>query len=211
MRATRTDYIKVKPILSGYRVVLTYNLVHTGPSVMPGLGLKDQEKQSDALRTILSRWSTDGDMHEYLVYILDHEYTDANLRLDHLKGEDRKRIGALARVCHETDFVLYFSLLEKTVSGSVEDGGYGYGGSYGGGGTHEIDEVYDESLSLTKVFELDGTELATSLRIHEDAIVQESPFEDRDPDDEDFEGWTGNEGASSTHWYRDAVRIRTFS
>ncbi|KAK5120551.1 hypothetical protein LTR85_006207 [Meristemomyces frigidus] len=29
----------------------------------------------------------------------------------------------------------------------------------------------------------------------------------RDPDDEDFEGFTGNAGASATHWYRDTVIV----
>lgn len=42
--------------------------------------------------------------------------------------------------------------------------------------------------------------------VDENRIVQPDLYEsDREPDDEDFEGYTGNEGASATHWYRDAV------
>lgn len=55
--------------------------------------------------------------------------------------------------------------------------------------------------------DLDGHVLGQGITIQEDDDGQEDPFE-RDPDDEDYEGYTGNAGASATHWYRDTVSER---
>ncbi|KAG9759223.1 hypothetical protein KCU73_g3496, partial [Aureobasidium melanogenum] len=38
-------------------------------------------------------------------------------------------------------------------------------------------------------------------------ILQEEPYEDRDPDEHEYEGWTGNAGATSTHWYKDSALV----
>lgn len=38
-----------------------------------------------------------------------------------------------------------------------------------------------------------------------DDIVQDNPFEAEPPDEEDYQGFTGNEGANATHWYRRAA------
>lgn len=54
--------------------------------------------------------------------------------------------------------------------------------------------------------DLDGHVLGQEITIQEDDIVQEDPFE-RGPDDEDYEGYTGNVGASAPHWYRDTVSV----
>jgi hypothetical protein len=93
---------------------------------------------------------------------------------------------------------------------------YGYGddedgdgeddeGDYGGGGFHAIEAEMDRSLKLTRIVDLDGNEVGKDYDVEEENIVQEEPFEERDPDKEDYEGYTGNAGAFATHWYRDTV------
>ena len=69
---------------------------------------------------------------------------------------------------------------------------------------HELEEVYEKHISLKQMVDLDGHLLAQEVDLDEGTIVQEDPFE-RDPDAEDYEGYTGNAGASATHWYRDTV------
>lgn len=55
------------------------------------------------------------------------------------------------------------------------------------------------------MIDLDDSLIARDISIEEEDIVQEEPFS-RDPDKEDFEGYTGNVGALATHFYHDTVR-----
>jgi hypothetical protein len=202
-------------VTSGHRVVLTYNLLHIGNSVPPPL--RSDGEQSSALGRCLKAWSTSFDvgvdvddalaedvpesMPNLLVYLLDHEYTQANLKLDNLKGDDHRRVNALARIAGRSGFHCYLGTIEKTVKGGVS----GDDSDYNSWEMHDIDDVTEERISVSQVFELDGTLYAEEVDIEEDDFVQAEPFEDRKPDDEDYEGWTGNEGAETTHFYRDTV------
>lgn len=51
-----------------------------------------------------------------------------------------------------------------------------------------------------------GQQLASGVPINPKNIVQDNPFE-RAPDREDYEGFTGNEGASATHFYRNSCIV----
>lgn len=53
------------------------------------------------------------------------------------------------------------------------------------------------------VVDLQGNVVAPNVGVDEDEhIVQRGYLGDREPDDEDYEGHTGNAGAQATHWYR---------
>ena len=206
------DVYKIKPVLSGYRVVLTFNLVYTGQSVLPGLDTQVEHHQT--LKTILSKWNANDDfLPQHMIYLLAHEYTQANLRLDHLKGADRHRVDTLVSAAMATEFEVMLCLVEREIQGGVEDGDDAYGGYGGWGGygsrmsdeNHTITDVQEESLTMTRVVRLDGTMFLHDVEIEEDDIVQRNPFDGRDADNEDYEGWTGNEGCFATQWYNDAA------
>ncbi|KAI9712170.1 MAG: hypothetical protein M1812_007008 [Candelaria pacifica] len=59
---------------------------------------------------------------------------------------------------------------------------------------------------LQHVVELDGSEVAKELTLGEYEIVQKDPFA-KGPNNEDFSGWTGNEGTTATHYYRSTVAL----
>ena len=127
---------------------------------------------------------------------------------------------SLKQACHDQDFYFFLANLERTENGSCDydpfdpfdyhsGGGSAYGSRYNyssGGQIHDLEEVFETTLELKSVFESSGKRLAKSVPIEESDIVQDDPF-DRDPDDEDYEGYTGNEGASSTHFYRDSCIV----
>ena len=73
------------------------------------------------------------------------------------------------------------------------------------GANHTLEEVLQESIQLKRMIDLDGSLIARDISIEVENIVHEEPFA-RDPDKEDFEGYTGNAGASATHFYHDTVR-----
>lgn len=148
-----------------------------------------------------------------LIYRLSHKYTQANLSFEQLKGSDRIRAKALNSAAASTGFLVYLCNLEKFVSGGTGDvrpyRGYRKWGWYDDDsdeeGHHDIDDVIDESLELTYVATLAGEPFANRLLLNEDAeIVQEDAFE-RDTDSEELDGYTGNEGATATHIFRDTI------
>ncbi|KAF2461229.1 hypothetical protein BDY21DRAFT_360389 [Lineolata rhizophorae] len=52
---------------------------------------------------------------------------------------------------------------------------------------------------------LDGTQLAEDIPVEEDQVICEIPYNERDPDEEGYTGFTGNAGAEAEHWYRDTI------
>ncbi|CAD0084108.1 unnamed protein product, partial [Aureobasidium vineae] len=68
-------------------------------------------------------------------------------------------------------------------------------------------DVLEESLKLTRVVDADGNVIVTDLEVDECDVLQSESYDDRDPDEHEYEGWTGNAGATSTHWYRDSVLL----
>ena len=52
-----------------------------------------------------------------------------------------------------------------------------------------------------KIVAPDGRLIARNVELSFYDILQQDPFEDADPDDEDYSGYTGNEGVTATHFY----------
>lgn len=188
---------EVKPVSSGYRVVLTFNLVQAKPTSSYRLAASND--QAAGLWSALSRWHEYGDP-PYLVWPLEHEYTDMSLELDRLKGNDTIQVQGVITWAEGVKAICYLASVEKEITGSVEDNPYGYSN------THDIIDEIDSSLKLTRVVTMDGIQKFTDLPIEEDDFLDafEDVFDD-EPDDEEFGGYTGNEGAETTHWYRKTV------
>ena len=209
---------EVREIQSGYRIVLVYNLINRSSAPAPSASYGIQKKRE--LGSILKSWSKaisagDQEAPDRLIYRLDHKYTEANLSLNRLKSLDKLRAGYLRDACAKAGICFYLASMERSMSGCCDeddDGGYGRYGGCGGYGRrrcdpddyHIIEELTEESLALKRLVEADGHFFAEDVSVSEDDIAQEDPFE-RSPDEEDYEGYTGNAGASATHWYRDTV------
>lgn len=242
---------EVTEVTSGYRWVLTYNLIYSGHVYEP-LSAADNTRDARFLTAVFNKWrkdinSDENDVDtsdpppEELIYLLDHQYTDESLSFSALKGKDLVKAQLLKDVCDQTDCCLYLASLERRVYGVVEDDydeyygrGFGYyddeksedGDSEDENSEdeprdrsedrpthryasdfHEIIEECDKSLELKRIVDFDGQVVGTEFDVDEDNIIQDEPFKDREPDEEDFEGYTGNEGASTTHWYRNTVSL----
>ena len=130
--------------------------------------------------------------------MLEHKYTEANLKMDHLKGKDRMRALSLQRACQERGFsFLLANMVHEVMGGCEEDSDQEF---------HEIEDEVERSLKLKVLVDANGSVMARDVPFEEENILQPEPF-DRDPDDEDYSGWTGNEGVSATHWFRDSCIV----
>lgn len=77
---------KIKPISSGYRLVLTYNLVQQ--QEMPKQSAFMLDKSHARLEQLLRVWNKEFCHIPKLIYTLEHQYTEASLSLKFMKGHD---------------------------------------------------------------------------------------------------------------------------
>ncbi|TKA54697.1 hypothetical protein B0A49_12854 [Cryomyces minteri] len=127
---------QIKPVTAVYRFVRTYNLVRVSPGV--GYSLATLDDLSLKLKDVLRSWHRSAVHTDYaprkLIYILEHEYSDASLQYDQLKGKDQLCANHLKNVGAEMGFDVFLASLEREVTGGFEeDSPYG-----GHGDFHEI-------------------------------------------------------------------------
>ncbi|KAH8744688.1 hypothetical protein F5883DRAFT_654985 [Diaporthe sp. PMI_573] len=103
---------EIKPVQTGYRWALTYNLIIDYEDSRLSASVLDSQIQS--LVEALSPWETLQYPPDFLVYPLDHQYTLRNLRLPSLKGLDYQRARCLADSCdRHGEFYLFLAQLDK--------------------------------------------------------------------------------------------------
>ncbi|KAJ3867375.1 hypothetical protein EV359DRAFT_78625 [Lentinula novae-zelandiae] len=212
---------EVKPITSGYRLALSYNLVHVTPGVPPPI-LPDMHSSIMSLRRVLKKWRT----YKYpdiepniMCHILSHKYSPAGLSTGFkvLKGKDSYLVAQLMPLAAEQEFFVGLANLTYHQTGTADgDGGYGdyykrrrgYGRyGYGRYGYYDsdcdddddeevpgIDEVTDTTLIVENLFDMAGKKPAGSKKISLDLenLVQQDAFEDVEPDEDHYEGYMGN-------------------
>lgn len=214
---------EVKPVRSGYRIVLVYNLIHRPSAAL----IKYRGDQKESLNKLLAAWTLaiENSKHRLeswdvqvedncpaaLVYLLDHQYSIAELSFARLKGVDRQRFVQLQEACLKNGCDIYLANIEKQIKGGVEDDDY-YGGYYGRGRRlddkdfHTLEDVYEDSLELLHIVDTQGVVAGRNIPFSETLIIQDDAFKG-DPDDEEFESFTGNEGAHATHFYQPTVSL----
>ncbi|KAF8628062.1 hypothetical protein AX17_006065 [Amanita inopinata Kibby_2008] len=207
---------EVKPVTSGYRFALSYNLIHTSSRNISRPFPLESNATMEQLQTILRKWKKgaydDGiPPDDYVVYLLQHEYCQVELNTGEacLKGEDAYHVSCLRKVAEELGYMLCLGNFESHIVGSAEDDymmGYSkrhrYSG-FGSGTPAMVDEI-DSHMTLENVVDLNGRDiLGPKGTMHLDShnIVPQNAFEDVEPDKVEFEGYTGNEGASVEYWY----------
>ncbi|KAL8884709.1 MAG: hypothetical protein Q9215_007305 [Flavoplaca cf. flavocitrina] len=181
----------IQPVTSGYRLVLTYNLIHhsgTLDKARPPSILEDRSSAIDSALTSCKKLLTEDDeAFEELVYLFDHQYSEANFGLEFLKGEDQVRGIHLHDACSRHGFSMFLAHFEHSER-SKDDG--------------DDDDDESDEWTLTKLFTPNGVCIAEHISIEQEAIIQDNPFEGDYPDHEESEGWLGNEDATCTEFYR---------
>ncbi|KAI1262137.1 hypothetical protein F5Y18DRAFT_161064 [Xylariaceae sp. FL1019] len=186
---------EVKPVTQGYRLMLTYNLASNPASGSGVLAIPPTlTTYVSQIKQLLHSWDAALEQNaypDYLIYKFEHQYTLATLKLSRLNGSDRVRAECLKTAAAETGAAIFFATAEVEVI--MDEGDYGDGG--------EIDRI----SRLKGVKTLDGTTIFDSLQCDDDKIINLEEFDEDSPDDEEHSGFTGNEGATATYWYRDTV------
>ncbi|KAF9648913.1 hypothetical protein BDM02DRAFT_3128680 [Thelephora ganbajun] len=205
---------EVKPVTSGYRLAISYNLVNTSPGLPPP-HLPDMHSAVSAVEKIFHKWKKGGydepDFSGTIAYLLDHQYSDAGLEFAALKGKDAILVSNIQGVAEKEGICLRLGLLECEVSGDADV----YGSDDGWGPPPRMEVVHETEYRIEGLYDLEGDlaegEDPITLNPEFDMIPQDPGFQDEDPDDEEFEGYTGNEGAPMKYWYRRSVLVMSLA
>jgi hypothetical protein len=215
---------EVRPVGSGFRLCLTYNVTLAGTRGKQGIAAPSYGEAAAALGGLLAQWRDDPGA-EKLAVTLDHRYTQDGLSMDKLKGIDRARVEVLFEAAEQADCVAHLALVTLWQSGSAEGGydeySYGRGRGYRWsdeeddeedydetGTSHEMGEMYDWSLSADHWSDRQGHKVRLGeICLDENEIVADAALDEGDPNREDFEGYTGNAGMTLQRWYHRAAVV----
>ncbi|KAG9009076.1 hypothetical protein FRB90_008571 [Tulasnella sp. 427] len=198
-----TDVVhEIKPIESGYRLALSYTLVHTTKSLRPVL--TDTSEPIAKIRHVLLSWrqnlNDDFPPPKKIIYLLEHKYSAANCNGSAMKGKDAHVVAVLESICSDIGFRLGLALIECYVKEEAYD-----------------EEDWTRTMKITKLVSLDGVLLKEDLELEEkDENSNKAEFipcdlrvsVERGPiDEEETEGYHGNEADTYHRWYRRTVFV----
>ena len=215
---------EVKPLQSGYRLCLTYNVTLAKQRSKKGIKAPVYTTTIASIGRLLGNWCRNGD-RQRLAIILDHRYTQDNLSIDTLKGVDRARAEVLFEAAEQVDCVAHLALITLWQNGEALGGydDYASRGRYRRYGLsdfededefdetdddYEMGELYDYSLTANHWSDFQGKKVNLGeIPLDDEDIVSKTPLNNGDPDDEEFEGFTGNAGMTLERWYRRAAIV----
>ena len=206
---------EIRPVRSGHRVVLTYNLLLRGaPDVAPS------SDSVDALASLLRahfatppppRWrDVPTQPPDRLVYLLDHEYTERGLCWHRLKGDDATRAATLRAAAERVDCDIALALAEiqetwDAIPPDVPRRWYDDDRWFDGDDPDhfELGDLLDSSLTLDHCVGPSGEPAEPILaHVHDDEVCATTPSAQLTPYAAEYEGYMGNYGNTIDRWYR---------
>ncbi|KAJ8075198.1 hypothetical protein PM082_019526 [Marasmius tenuissimus] len=199
---------EIKPIKSGYRLALSYNLFHTTNSLRPSLS--SQTDMIGRLRHILLSWKQQESEPDKMIYMLDHKYSQASLSASALKGKDAHIVAVLDSLSKEIGFSLGLAHIEHHETGQANDYGGGRGSYWDESEEDDDDvemgEIEESTTSIENLVDLDGKHISDNVEFDDEAETIPARFIDyfggQTWDDQDYEGYQGNCGGNLERFYR---------
>ena len=175
---------EVRPVTSGYRIALTYNLLIEGEASGPeGETTADDEQLASCLRQhfttrVVHRYRDgDCDPPRRLVYLLDHEYTERALDWSRLKGNDIARTARLRAAAAASDAECALALTEVQETWEAYEPEPVYRRRYRDkpdegqdGDAFELQYLIDSSITITHWVNQAGDSTSTSLTVSGDEV-----------------------------------------
>ena len=200
---------EVRPVTAGHRIVLVYNLTLRG-SGMSLPGAPDFGSQEERIGAVLADWKAASAAGDKLVWLLEHDYSEAGLSLDALKNADAAVAGALARAARRAQHTLVAAILRIEEFGYADESG-GYPGWDDDDDDLDMEWEMDEVFSSTQV--LDGWAAPDGTRpdygelpLLPGELLPAGALDGAQPDDQQATV-TGNEGVELSRSYRRAALV----
>lgn len=179
---------EIKPVKSGYRLALSYNLVRTTKTLRPPL--QTNELLTENITRVLQAWKerrSDPSVPEKIIYRLSHRYSVANLRGDALKSVDGQRFSVLLPIAERLGFKIGLAHVDCELIGAWD-----------------LDEPHEKPFSwchtddvqVTNLVDLEGNLLVNKLAFDSEKETVPQDLGDElkkfEADEEDYTEYTGN-------------------
>jgi hypothetical protein len=185
---------EIKPIMAGYRLALSYNLIHTTTSLRPALSTVTDVIAP--LRHVLLSWKQQQEEPDKIIYMLDHKYSHANMSGGALKGSDAHVLAILDELAKEIGFHLGLANVEHKVTGMAADNG-----GYRGRDDTYMEDIGDTTTSIKNLVDLDGKLIGAQISFDDEAETIPrnlgETIEEGKWDKQECEGYQGKFYASS--------------
>ena len=188
---------EVKPLTSGYRVCLVYNLIQQKAGKK--IELRSLQSYAGKLAEIFTAHQSQNASQPYIV-LFGHQYTPENFSLDGLKLNDRARAEALLLAAQGAGYYAKMCLVTSYLSGAPEYDGYYEYGEYGGDDDAEMAEVFDRSLYIEYWMQNELPAL-DKVPFTEDELITSFALGKDEPIIKESTGYMGNYGPDLMHWY----------
>ncbi|KAI1120665.1 hypothetical protein F5Y10DRAFT_120384 [Nemania abortiva] len=182
---------EVKKVVSGHRLVLTYNIIHKSGWDFSA-GYFDQ--QLGTIDHALSQCALHDSKFGKKIYPLEHKYSRAGLSLRDLKGRDLAVCQSLYELCSQHGFYLLLGHMRKEVTRDVE--------AY-----EEYEEDDEIILSLDLVNGTNGAEIWKFSKFSEEDLLIDPYHNGRGVDSYEESENLGNEESPDIFKYYDAAAI----
>ena len=117
-------YHEVKPITSGYRICLIYNLAIANRKQQPLLA--QQFKVVEEVGNAIQAWAQENRENPTLTYLLEHDYSEKNLTLANLKNGDFPKAAVLLNAAEKNDCQAFLCLVTYSRTSYGETAYYGH-------------------------------------------------------------------------------------
>jgi hypothetical protein len=226
---------QVKPVTSGYRVVLTYNLLLRGDSTAVSCRQTDSGLVDALAEAVNEHFATpvagrygapDREPPMRLVYLLDHEYTEHGLAWGRLKGLDASRAAAIACAAEAAGCEAVLALAEVHETWNAEEpwepprnrrhwsyddedeDDYAYGGGEHSPDDYTLVDLIDSEIHLTAWLDQPGRDpTPMTLSVSDSEVCASTPSKELTPYEAEYEGYMGNYGNTMDRWYRRAAVV----
>jgi hypothetical protein len=185
---------EIRPLTTGYRVCLVYNLIQlkAGKKIQ----LESLEQHVVKLSEILKEDEDNTSLIPKII-LLGHQYTPENFSKDALKLHDRARAEVLLRAAARAGHYAKMCLVTSYVSGSPAYGGYDVDEA---DENVEMGEVFDKALSIEHWLN-GGIPPLRDVQFEEHDLLATFDLNDSDPIVKESTGYMGNYGPDLMHWY----------
>ena len=186
---------EVRPIKSGYRICLVYNLVQQ--KFINKIQLTSLETYVAILAEIFTKQRQEGITKPNIV-LLGHQYTPENFSEDQLKLNDRPKAEVILRAAQKSGCYAKMCLVTSYLSGMPEDEGGYYDNNVDEDA--EMAEVYDEQLYIEHWLE-NNIPVISNVSFEEDDLITSFALDEDEPIMKESTGYMGNYGPDLMHWY----------
>lgn len=181
----------IQPVTTGCSLVLMYDLIHHNAEmgeIRPSTVLEDNRSTIEsALEALKEYTEAEQEEPQQLIYLFECEYASLDRGLRSLAGKDQVRSLHLHDACHQKGFYMFLAQLEY----SNEQQEY------------ETDYPDEGQIwTLKTLFTSEGDCIVKDLTVDKTAIIQDDPFDNAFPDDEQYEGWGSHEEKTCIEIYR---------